>query len=132
MAPGLTRSATWSLSALAEPITAPASNPPLIDRRIEARRRAAVDVPLWRFRHDAENTGRSAESLAPTYLGERFVAADILWGTSLTWMTGFKILPELPEIMAYIGRINSPSVDRQGQGRWMPNCRPSRPPRQRG
>ena len=47
----------------------------------------------------------------PYILGERFVAADILWGTSLTWMTGFKIVPELPEIMAYIGRINArPSI----------------------
>ena len=44
-------------------------------------------------------------------LGERFSAADILWGTALTWMTMFKVVPELPVIMAYIGRINArPSI----------------------
>jgi glutathione S-transferase len=43
----------------------------------------------------------------PYILGERFSAADLLWGLSLRWMTGFKIVAELPEIMAYVGRISS-------------------------
>jgi glutathione S-transferase len=34
----------------------------------------------------------------PYMLGERFSAADVLWGTALTWTTGFKLVPELPEI----------------------------------
>lgn len=47
----------------------------------------------------------------PYILGERFSAADVLWGTALTWMTGFKLLPELPAVMAYIGRVNArPSI----------------------
>jgi glutathione S-transferase len=49
----------------------------------------------------------------PYILGERFSAADVLWGTALGWTTMFKVVPELPEFMAYIGRINSrPSVAR--------------------
>jgi glutathione S-transferase len=44
-------------------------------------------------------------------LGERFSAADILWGTALTWMTMFKLVPESPVVMAYIARLNArPSV----------------------
>jgi glutathione S-transferase len=47
----------------------------------------------------------------PYILGERFTAADLLWGTSLTWMTMFKLIPALPEIAAYIARVNArPSV----------------------
>jgi glutathione S-transferase len=47
----------------------------------------------------------------PYMLGERFSAADILWGTALTWTTAFKVVPELPVIMAYIARINArPSI----------------------
>jgi glutathione S-transferase len=47
----------------------------------------------------------------PYILGERFSAADILWGTALTWMTMFKVVPELPVIMSYIARINArPSI----------------------
>jgi glutathione S-transferase len=49
----------------------------------------------------------------PYILGERFSAADLLWGLSLRWMTGFKLVPELPEIIDYVGRITSrPSVTR--------------------
>jgi len=47
----------------------------------------------------------------PYLLGDRFSAADVLWGTALTWTTGFKLVPELPVIKAYIERVNSrPSV----------------------
>ena len=52
----------------------------------------------------------------PWLLGERFTAADVLWGTSLTWTTGFKLLPERPEISAYIDRFNARPCRRQGQG----------------
>jgi len=49
----------------------------------------------------------------PYILGERFSAADVLWGTALGWTTMFKLVPELPELTAYMGRVNSrPSVAR--------------------
>jgi glutathione S-transferase len=41
----------------------------------------------------------------PYLLGERFTAADVLWGTALGWTTSFKLVPELPEIMDYVPRI---------------------------
>jgi glutathione S-transferase len=41
----------------------------------------------------------------PYILGDTFTAADILWGTALKWMTGFKVVPESPEIMSYVQRI---------------------------
>ena len=43
----------------------------------------------------------------PYILGDRFSAADLLWGLSLRWMTSFKIVEGLPEIMAYVERISS-------------------------
>lgn len=47
----------------------------------------------------------------PYLLGERFSAADILWGTALRWTTGFGLVPATPEIAAYIERMGSrPSV----------------------
>ena len=49
----------------------------------------------------------------PWLLGERFTAADILWGYALGWTTGFKLVPELPEIVEYIARLNArPAVQR--------------------
>jgi glutathione S-transferase len=41
----------------------------------------------------------------PYLLGERFTAADVLWGTALGWTTSFKLVPELPEVMDYVRRI---------------------------
>ena len=43
----------------------------------------------------------------PYLLGERFSAADVLWANALGWTTRFKLVPELPEIMAYMERVNS-------------------------
>ncbi len=47
------------------------------------------------------------------FLGERFSALDVLWGTALTWMTMFKLVPALPVVQAYIDRVNArPAVAR--------------------
>ncbi|HLZ66653.1 MAG TPA: glutathione S-transferase [Aliidongia sp.] len=45
-------------------------------------------------------------AVGPYVLGGRFSAADVLWGTALGWMTKFRLVPELPEIAAYIVRVN--------------------------
>ena len=46
-------------------------------------------------------------------LGDHFTAADVLWGTALTWTTMFKMVPALPVIQAYIDRVNArPAVAR--------------------
>jgi glutathione S-transferase len=56
-------------------------------------------------------TGQLASG--PWMLGDRFTAADVLWGTALTWTTGFKLVPALPVIQSYIDRWNArPSVAR--------------------
>jgi glutathione S-transferase len=49
----------------------------------------------------------------PYLLGERFSAADVLWGGALAWTTMFKLVPELPVIAEYIARWNArPAVAR--------------------
>ncbi len=41
----------------------------------------------------------------PWLLGEHFTAADVLWGMALTWTTRFGVVPDLPDIRAYIDRF---------------------------
>ncbi|MGN6740371.1 glutathione S-transferase family protein [Dyella sp.] len=41
----------------------------------------------------------------PYLFGERFTAADVLWGTALNWTTRFQLVPELPVIRDYIDRV---------------------------
>src|ERR1019366_4130712 len=43
----------------------------------------------------------------PYLLGERFTAADVLWGTALRWTTMFKLVAETPVVKAYIERVTS-------------------------
>ncbi|MGH7043401.1 MAG: glutathione binding-like protein, partial [Acetobacteraceae bacterium] len=54
-----------------------------------------------------------ALAAGPCLLGARFSAADVLWGTALWWITAFKLVPERPEIMAYVKAIaERPAVAR--------------------
>lgn len=49
----------------------------------------------------------------PWLLGDRFTAADVLWGAALTWTTGFQLVPLEPVIKEYIDRFNArPAVAR--------------------
>jgi glutathione S-transferase len=41
----------------------------------------------------------------PYLLGERFTAADVLWGLALRWTSAFKLVPEAPEIVSYVERV---------------------------
>lgn len=41
----------------------------------------------------------------PWITGERFTAADVLWGAALGWMTGFKVVEPPPAVQAYVGRV---------------------------
>jgi glutathione S-transferase len=51
----------------------------------------------------------------PWILGDKFTAADVLWGMALNWTVGFKLVPETPEIKAYIERVNArPAMQRAG------------------
>jgi glutathione S-transferase len=43
----------------------------------------------------------------PYLLGERFTAADVLWGGALAWTTGFGLIEKTPVIAAYLGRVLS-------------------------
>lgn len=42
----------------------------------------------------------------PYLLGERFTAADLLWGVALSWTTMFGLVETRPAFQAYMDRIN--------------------------
>ena len=43
----------------------------------------------------------------PWLFGERFTAADVLWGTALGWLTAFKLVPDDGPVKGYLGRFNA-------------------------
>ena len=49
----------------------------------------------------------------PYILGDRYSAADVLWATGLGWTMHFGIVPKLPAIEAYVGRVKArPAFER--------------------
>ncbi len=46
----------------------------------------------------------------PYLLGDKFTAADVLWGMALSWTVMFKLVPDAPVIRTYIDRINARPV----------------------
>ena len=88
--------------------------PALIDRMMKREPAPPSTSPYGDF---ATMFGTLTQQLArgPYLLGERFSAADVLWGTALKWTTGFNMIPALPEIVAYVERVGSrPAAHRAG------------------
>ena len=51
------------------------------------------------------NTVQAQLEKGPYLLGDRFTAADLLWGTVLWWCTAFSLVESTPAIKRYIERI---------------------------
>ena len=86
--------------------------PALVDRAMQREPAAASTSPYGDY---DTMLGTLTRQLAPGpyLLGEKFTAADVLWGTALTWTTMFKLVPELPVLKTYMERVNArPAVAR--------------------
>jgi glutathione S-transferase len=80
--------------------------PAVVDRAMKREPGALAMVPYGDY-DTMLKTLTDQLAKGPYLLGERMSAADVLWGTALTWTTMFKLVPELPVIKDYIGRINA-------------------------
>ena len=86
--------------------------PALIDRAMKREPAAPAMCPYGDY-DTMLKTLTDQLAKGPYLLGQRFSAADVLWGTALTWTTMFKLLPELPVIADYTARVNArPAVAR--------------------
>ncbi len=100
--------------ALADPLRGPylrglvfyaaCFEPAVVDRALQREPGRAATVPYGDF---DTMLGAITAQLAkgPWLLGERFTAADVIWGSGLWWTTTWKLVPELPEIKAYLERF---------------------------
>ncbi len=84
--------------------------PAVVDRGLKREPGASSMVPYGDY-DTMLKTLTDQLAKGPYLLGERMTAADVLWGTALTWTTMFKLVPELPVITNYIARLTArPSV----------------------
>ncbi len=89
-----------------------AFEPAIVDR---AMQRDPGGVPMSPYGSFDTMMGTLTTQLGrgPFLLGERFTAADVLWGTALGWTTRYSLVPEHPDVAAYVARITGrPAVAR--------------------
>ncbi|WP_279597292.1 glutathione S-transferase family protein [Methylobacterium sp. J-068] len=80
--------------------------PAVVDRALQREPGPRAMSPYGDF--DAVlSTIVEALTPGPYLLGERFTAADVLWGAALGWTTSFKLVPEEPAIVAYLKRVQA-------------------------
>lgn len=86
--------------------------PAIVDRSLQ-RDPAPPSTSPYGTWDDVLNTIAAQLAKGPYLLGERFTAVDVLWGGALHWTTMFHLVPETPEIRAYIDRvITRPAMQR--------------------
>lgn len=86
--------------------------PAMVDK---AFKRDAVSPAISPYGSLAAVEAAVAEQLqhGPWWLGERYTAADVLWASSLSWMSQFSMISSSPELVAYLQRFEArPAVQR--------------------
>ena len=78
--------------------------PAIVDRSMKREPAAMATSPYGNW--DSMLGALTAQlAKGPYLLGDRFTAADVLWGTALRWTTMFKLVPESPSLIKYIARV---------------------------
>ncbi|MHB8884762.1 MAG: glutathione S-transferase family protein [Methylovirgula sp.] len=80
--------------------------PAVIDKSLEREPGRVAMMPYGDFDTMLATLVKQLES-GPYFLGERFSAVDLLWGSALNWMLQWKLVPDLPVITAYVARVTS-------------------------
>ena len=80
--------------------------PAIVDRAMEREPAPRAMSPYGTYEAVYETIIAQLKK-APYLFGERITAADLLWGTALTWITMFKLLPDEEPVKSYIKRINA-------------------------
>lgn len=86
--------------------------PALVDRALQREPGRRGMSPYGEYETVIEAVAGMLEP-GPWILGERFSAADLLWGIALDWTMTFGMVPERPVFRSLVDRINArPAVQR--------------------
>jgi glutathione S-transferase len=83
--------------------------PAMMDRAAGREITSPSSSPYGRY-EDTVNLIHDQLGRGPHLLGERFSAADLLWGMALSWMLDFKLLDATPVFTAYVERFKARPV----------------------
>src|SRR4029079_1695880 len=79
--------------------------PAVIDRAAPRKEEARRGMLGYGDFDTVMNVVARAVEKGPYLLGEQFTAADVVIGSGLRWGLLFKLLPERPEFLSYVGRL---------------------------
>ena len=92
-----------------------AFEPAIIDRALKREPGPASTLPYGDFETAVEVVARAAAA-GPWFLGARFTALDVYFGSAIRWTTQFGLLPDRPEFRSYIARLGErPAYQRAAQ-----------------
>lgn len=77
--------------------------PAIVDVSLKREPAPAARSPYGDFETVLATLGAQLDK-GPYILGERFSAADILWGTALAWMVRFQLVPDRAPFTGYVAR----------------------------
>lgn len=86
--------------------------PAIMDRSRQLDAGPAMSSPYGDYESVIRTLARQLER-GPYLLGDRFTAADALWGTALRWTLAFGLVPDEPVFRDYVARVVAhPAVER--------------------
>ncbi|WP_439541201.1 glutathione S-transferase family protein [Hyphomicrobium sp.] len=71
------------------------------------KRESPASTVGWGKPADVLDTLTGGLKPGPWLLGERFSAADVMVGSGVAYMLGFKVIPERPEYLDYVARLEA-------------------------
>ncbi|HEY7300154.1 MAG TPA: glutathione S-transferase family protein [Xanthobacteraceae bacterium] len=87
--------------------------PAVIDRASPRKEEARREMLGYGDFNTLMNVLAKAVSAGRYLLGEQFTAADVVIGSGLRWTMMFKLIPERPEFLDYVGRLEQrPALQR--------------------
>ena len=80
--------------------------PAVIDRAMKREAAPYSTSPYGSFEKMLEAVSAQL-SPGPYFLGERFSAVDVLWGTAMQWMINFELIPVSRSIQKFVAKVNA-------------------------
>lgn len=86
--------------------------PAIVDKALKREPGARMMMPYGDFDTTIE-TVANAVAKGPWFLGDRFTALDVYFGSAIRWTSAFGLCPDRPEFKSYIERLGKrPALQR--------------------
>lgn len=88
--------------------------PAIVDKALKRESGPHMQSPYGGF-DDVIKVITAPITRGPYLLGDRFTAADVMWGNALRWVTGFGMVEATPAIKQYIDRVMARPAQQRAQ-----------------